>query len=87
LTEILIELGIDRDRITPEARCRADLGLDSTDLVAMGMAVESHVSFPMDSAVFPALETVAEMVELIQEALQRADGRDAPANDAYKTRA
>ena len=79
LAEMLIELGIDRASIAPEARLRADLDLDSTDLVAIGMAVEEHMPFPVDTACFPALETVAEMAALVEEARQFADGRGARA--------
>lgn len=87
LAGVLIELGIDRDRITSEARFRADLDLDSTDLVAIGMAVEEQMPFPLDTAAFPALETVAEMVAFVEEAQQLADGRGAPADDVHKARA
>jgi acyl carrier protein len=87
LAEVLVELGIDRGSITPESRFRADLDLDSTDLVAIGMAVEEHMPFPVDTVSFPALETVAEMAAVVQEARQLADGRGAAADGVRTARA
>jgi acyl carrier protein len=87
LAEILIELGIDRDAIAPESSLRADLDLDSTDLVAIGMAVEARMPFPVDTVAFPALENVAEMVALVQEAGQLANGHGAPAGEVRAARA
>lgn len=75
LTLILIEFGIEDGAIKPEARFRADLGMDSTDLVAIGVAVEKRMPFPVATVTFPALETVAEMAALVEEAQQFADQR------------
>jgi acyl carrier protein len=72
LAQILVDFGIDRGSVTTEARFRTDLDVDSTDLVAIGMAVEKRMPFPVDTTPFPALESVAEMVALIEEAYQSA---------------
>lgn len=65
---ILNDLGLEGDSITLETQLRAGLGVDSTDLVAIGMAVEKHMPFPVDTVSFPALESIAEMVEVMQQA-------------------
>jgi acyl carrier protein len=65
---IVVELlGVDEDRVVPEARFREDLEADSLDLVELIMAFEEEFGGEITDEDAQAITTVGEAVKYIDE--------------------
>lgn len=64
LQEILVELGLERDELVPTARTRADLELDSTELVQLRLEIKRRLGVDIDlnTGADIALRELAEQV-------------------------
>ena len=60
-------LGVDDDRVTPEARFREDLEADSLDLVELIMAFEEEFGGEISDEDAQQITTVGQAVEYINE--------------------
>ncbi len=58
-------LGVDADRVTPDARFREDLEADSLDLVELIMAFEEEFGGEISDEDAQKIETVGQAVEYI----------------------
>jgi acyl carrier protein len=58
-------LGVDKDRVTPEAHFRNDLEADSLDLVELIMAFEEEFGGEITDEDAQKIETVGQAVEYI----------------------
>lgn len=67
VTGIVVDvLGVDVDRVTPEARFREDLEADSLDLVELIMQFEEEFGGEISDEDAQKIETVGQAVEYIQ---------------------
>lgn len=67
---ILVEhLGIDRERISPEAMLEDDLGADSLDIVELQMSVEEEFEIAIPDEEWRRGATVATCIQLIERKL------------------
>lgn len=66
LTEALVELGADRESITPEAEFEA-LDVDSLDLVEMAQIVEEEWGVEISGKDMESLKTVGQAVDLVEQ--------------------
>lgn len=67
VTAIVIDvLGVDQDRIAPEARFREDLDADSLDLVELIMQFEEEFGGEISDEDAQKIETVGQAVEYVQ---------------------
>lgn len=74
LREVAVEvLGVDRDKISEDARFKEDLDADSLDLVEVVMAIEEKFSISVPEEKLEGIATVGEAVSLVM------DNADAPA--------
>lgn len=64
---IVDQLGIDEEKVTPEARFREDLEADSLDLVELIMAFEEEFGEEISDEDAQKITTVGEAVEYIKE--------------------
>ncbi|PZH06854.1 acyl carrier protein [Streptomyces sp. NTH33] len=63
VSELLEEkLGLLPEEITPQARFKEDLGLDSLDMVELLTIMESESGQPVDDDAMPGLTTVGDVV-------------------------
>lgn len=64
IRQVLLDLGIEEDKIVNQAHIRNDLGLDSTELVDITLAVkkEFDVAVKFQSSEDPTLEEVYQIV-------------------------
>lgn len=68
---IIVELlGIDEDKVKPEARFREDLEADSLDLVELIMAFEEKFGGEISDEDAQKITTVGEAVEYIKDHLE-----------------
>ena len=70
LTDLLVdELGLERDKITVDARFEEDLEVDSLGVVELLMALEDNfdVKIPDDEA--EAITTVGEAIDVVEKKL------------------
>ncbi|GAB4453797.1 MAG: acyl carrier protein [Anaerolineae bacterium] len=68
ITDIVVELlGVDADKVTPDARFREDLEADSLDLVELIMAFEDEFGGEISDEEAQKITTVGEAVEYIQQ--------------------
>ncbi len=68
LTDLLAEhLGVDREKVTPDADLIEDLGADSLDLVEIVMAIEEEFRIEIPDAEAEKLLTVADATAYIKE--------------------
>ncbi|MFB0547066.1 MAG: acyl carrier protein [Anaerolineae bacterium] len=66
--EIIVEqLGVDEEKVTPEARFREDLEADSLDLVELIMAFEEEFGGEISDEEAQQLTTVGEVVKYLEE--------------------
>ncbi len=66
--EIIVEqLGVDEEKVTPEARFREDLEADSLDLVELIMAFEEEFGSEISDEEAQQLTTVGEVVKYLEE--------------------
>jgi acyl carrier protein len=67
VTAIIVELlGVEPDKITPEARFREDLEADSLDLVELIMEFEQQFGGEISDEEAQKIETVGQAVEYIE---------------------
>ena len=70
LKEIICdEFELEEEYVTPEADFLSDLGVDSIDLVDLGMTVEDvfEVELPFDDEELEKIKTVGDLVKYIEE--------------------
>ncbi len=60
------QLGVDADRVAPEASLLDDLGADSLDVVELAMALEEEFSIEVPDEDLEKIRTVQDIVNLIQ---------------------
>ena len=65
---IVDQLGVDREKVTPEARFREDLEADSLDLVELMMAFEEEFGGEISDEEAQKIQTVGEVVALLDQA-------------------
>jgi len=63
-------LGVDKAKVTPEAKFREDLGADSLDLVELIMAFEEEFHKEISDEDAQKITTVGEAVGYIQEQMK-----------------
>lgn len=65
--DIIVELlGVDADKVTPEAKFREDLEADSLDLVELIMAFEDQFGGDISDEEAQKIETVGDAVSYIE---------------------
>ncbi|KUM73508.1 acyl carrier protein [Streptomyces sp. ISL-22] len=63
LVDVLADrLGLEPEELTPDARFREDLGLDSLDLVELVSALENELGVPVTDEVALSLTSLGEVV-------------------------
>ncbi len=62
-------LGVDADKITPDARFGDDLDADSLDLVELVMALEEEFDVSVDESELDGIETVQQAITLVTSKL------------------
>ena len=67
-------LGLQVEQIVPEARLKEDLGLDSLDAVELAIAVERKFEIEVPEEELTKLNTVADMVALVERRMSEAPG-------------
>jgi acyl carrier protein len=60
-------LGVDPDKVTPEARFREDLEADSLDLVELIMAIEEEFDGTISDEEAQQIKTVGQAVDYVKE--------------------
>lgn len=71
LTDVLVdELGLDRDRITAEARFEDDLEVDSLGVVELLMALEDTFGVTIPDEEAEEIETVGQAVDVVLQKLE-----------------
>ncbi|HEX2093571.1 MAG TPA: acyl carrier protein [Longimicrobiaceae bacterium] len=63
---IINELGVDADKVTPEASFVEDLGADSLDTVELVMAFEEEFGMEIPDEDAEKLQTVGDAIQYIQ---------------------
>ena len=63
------QLGVDIDKITPEASFIDDLGADSLDMVELILAIEEEYGFEVSEEDATKISTVGEAIEYIKNAI------------------
>jgi acyl carrier protein len=67
ITDIIVELlGVDPEKVTPNARFREDLEADSLDLVELIMAFEDEFGGEISDEEAQQLSTVGDVVKYIE---------------------
>jgi acyl carrier protein len=74
LLTTLGDLGFDRGGIEDSTRLRQDLGIDSTELVEIGVAIERRLRRRVDSGELCCLETFGQMVATVEQSLTGTAG-------------
>lgn len=70
LTELLVEeLGLDADKIAPEARFEEDLEVDSLGVVELLMALEDNFGVQIADEEAESIGTVGQAVDLVEAKL------------------
>lgn len=62
---VLQDLGFEPSELRDDARFREDLGIDSTELVEISVAVERAMLVSIDSETLWSLTTIGDLVELV----------------------
>jgi acyl carrier protein len=72
IKQVLLDLGIEENKIEDQAHIRNDLGLDSTELVDITLALkkEFDVAVKFQSMEDPTLETIYHMVKHAQAQIE-----------------
>lgn len=66
---VIEHLGIEPDKVTPDARFKDDLGADSLDAIELGMAFEEEFNIEIPDDDVDRLGTCAEVTAYIEKAL------------------
>jgi acyl carrier protein len=70
--EIIVDLlGVDSEKVTPEARFREDLEADSLDIVEMIMAFEDKFGREISDEEAQKISTVGEVVKYIEQQMKK----------------
>ncbi len=64
---IAAQLGMDANKIKPESDIINDLGLDSLDIVELGMTLEEKWNLVIEDEDMGKIKTVADVVKYIEE--------------------
>ena len=68
VTDIIVELlGVDREKVTPDARFREDLEADSLDLVELIMAFEDEFGGEISDEEAQTIQTVGDAIKYIED--------------------
>lgn len=68
IKDILVEtLGVDEDKVTPEARFQEDLETDSLDLVELVMTMEEKFGLKITDEEAAEIKTVGDAVDFVAE--------------------
>jgi acyl carrier protein len=68
IIDIIVELlGVEREKVTKDARFREDLGADSLDLVELIMAFEEHFNQTISDEEAQKITTVGEAIEYVRQ--------------------
>lgn len=68
VTDIIVDLlGVDREKVTPDARFREDLEADSLDLVELIMAFEDEFGGEISDEEAQTIQTVGDAIKYIEE--------------------
>jgi acyl carrier protein len=65
----LVELGIPEDKVVPEAELRADLDVDSTELVEVVAEINTKVGTRLNSKTLKGVRKVGDLTEVVERAL------------------
>ena len=68
-TIIANELGVDENKITPQARLTEDLGADSLDAVELIMAIEDEFEIEVNDEAAQKIHTVQDIVDYVEKVL------------------
>lgn len=72
IKKIIVELlGVDPDKVTPEARFREDLEADSLDLVELIMQFEEEFGGEISDEDAQKIKTVGEAVAYVEERMKK----------------
>ena len=72
-TLIIDKLNVEKDQVTPEARFATDLGADSLDVVELLMDFEKEFTIAIPDEDAEGIETVAQAVEYIENAVSHTE--------------
>lgn len=64
---IVDQLGVDREKVTRDARFREDLEADSLDLVELMMAFEEAFGGTIEDEEAQKIKTVGEVIDLLEK--------------------
>ena len=64
---ILMQLPVDRDRVTEDARMIEDLGADSANLMMLVMDLETEYDMQVEDEALGTIKTVGDIVDYIQK--------------------
>jgi acyl carrier protein len=67
---IVEQLGVDEDKVVPEARFREDLEADSLDLVELIMAFEDEFGGEISDEEAQQFKTVGQVTEYVKERME-----------------
>ncbi len=65
---IVDQLGVEREKVTRDARFREDLEADSLDLVELMMAFEEEFGGTIEDEEAQKIKTVGEVIDLLEKA-------------------
>ena len=71
---IVEELGVEREKLTDDARFMDDLGADSLDTVELVMAFEKEFDLDIPDEEAEKIQTVGQAIDYIKEHMDKADG-------------
>ena len=60
-------LGVDADKVVPEASFKDDLGADSLDAVELNLALEEKFGVSIDDEAMTGIKTVADIIAYIEK--------------------
>jgi acyl carrier protein len=70
VVEIFVDLlGVSAEEVTEDARLIEDLAVDSLDAVELSLALEEQFSLSVEDYEVEQLQTVSDVIELIQKKL------------------
>ncbi|WP_456414470.1 MULTISPECIES: acyl carrier protein [Oceanithermus] len=64
---VVEKLGVEADKVTPEARFIEDLGADSLDIVELVMGLEDEFGLEISDEEAENIRTVGDAIKFIQE--------------------
>jgi acyl carrier protein len=67
---LINEIEIDEEQISPEARLKEDLGIDSLDFVDIVVVVEKHFGFKIKAEEMTEVKTLRQFYDYIESKMQ-----------------